>query len=87
MHLTTRRPGHRKGTANPISSSLAYSLHENQCGSDCAVKNRAPRPGKAAKTFGDAGPKQDASAAGVVDYYRLSLLAWLASRWKPDVLS
>jgi hypothetical protein len=42
---------------------------------------------QAAKTFGDAGPKQDASAAGVVDYYRLSLLAWLASRWKPDVLS
>jgi hypothetical protein len=61
------RPGRRKGTANPMSSSLAHSLHENQCGSDCAVKNRAPRPGKAAKTFGDAGPKQDASAAGIVD--------------------
>ena len=60
-HLTTKRPGHRKGTANPISSSLAYSLHENQCGSDCAVKNRASRPGKATKTFGDAGPKQDAA--------------------------
>jgi hypothetical protein len=28
MHLTTKRPGHRKGTANPLSSSLAYSLHE-----------------------------------------------------------
>jgi hypothetical protein len=31
------RPGRRKGSANPISPSLAYSLHENQCGSDCAV--------------------------------------------------
>ena len=34
-------PGRRKGAANPISTSLAYSLHANQCGSDCAVKNRA----------------------------------------------
>jgi hypothetical protein len=59
------RPGRRKGAASPISSSLAYSLYENQCGSDCAVKDRAPRPGKAAKTFGDAGPKQDASAARI----------------------
>jgi len=48
------RPGRRTGTANSISSSLAYSLHENQCGSACAAKNRAPRPGRAARTFGDA---------------------------------
>jgi hypothetical protein len=43
-------------------------------------KIAAPRPGKAAKTFGDAGPKQDASAAGIVENYRLNRLAWLATR-------
>ena len=64
---TAAPSGRRKGAANPISSSLAHSLHENQCGSDCAVKKRAPCPGKAARAFGDAGPRQDASAAEVVD--------------------
>ena len=55
------------------------SLRENQCGVIALSKNRALAQAKQ-KTFGGAGPKQDASAAELWISYRLSRRAWLASR-------
>ena len=75
------RPGRCTGTANPISSSLAYSLHENQSAVIALSKKSRPSPRQKQPGL-SATPGRNKTPAPLRLWisYRLSLLAWLASR-------